>query len=104
MRIKIHIDFAFLVGYALLLATLGAIVKRAGGWRTVAGIVIAISGLAAGVFDFLENRAILEVLDTPLKFTMPSMLNAIRGPAMANLFLLGLAVVLLISHKAVRKS
>lgn len=104
MRIKTEVDFAFLTAYSLLLAVSGWIVMRHRGWRSAAGIVIFICGLGAGAFDVLENLAILEILDTPLKFTTQAMINAIRGPAVAKWSLVGVAVALLAASKIARKS
>src|SRR4051794_28489608 len=62
MRVKQYIDFAFIACYAGLCAALGAAVARKGEWRKIAGIAAGICGVAAGVFDVLENRAILNIL------------------------------------------
>jgi hypothetical protein len=47
------------------------------------------------VFDVLENRAILNLLDVPLRATTPAMIQAIRGPSTAKWILAGVTVVLL---------
>ena len=95
MRVKQYIDFAFIACYAALCAALGAAAARQGGWRQVTGIAGGICGMAAGVFDVLENRAILNLLDVPLRATTPAMIQAIRGPATTKWILAGVTVVLL---------
>src|SRR4051812_45790715 len=65
MRIKVKIDFAFIASYVTLLVALGIVLARGGGWRRVAGVIAAIFALAVGVFDVLENLAILDILDVP---------------------------------------
>jgi hypothetical protein len=47
------------------------------------------------VFDVLENRAILNILDVPLRATTPAMIQAIRTPSTAKWILAGVTVVLL---------
>jgi hypothetical protein len=76
---------------------LAALVVRKGGWRQVTGIAAGICGLATGVFDVMENRAILSLLDVPLRATTPAMIQAIRGPSTAKWILAGVTVVLLAS-------
>jgi hypothetical protein len=95
MRVKQYADFAFIASYAGLFLALGMLTNRKGGWRRAAGIVAAICGVSAGVFDILENRAILKLLDVPLSATTPAMIQAIRGPSTAKWALAGVTVVLL---------
>lgn len=95
MRVKQYVDFGFITCYAGLFLALAALVIRKGGWRLVTGIAAGICGLAAAVFDVLENRAILNLLDVPLRATTPAMLQAIRGPSTAKWVLAGVTVVLL---------
>ncbi len=95
MRVKQYVDFGFIACYVSLCAALGAVAARKGGWRKVAGIAAGICGLAAGVFDVLENRAILNLLDVPLRATTPAMIQAIRAPSTAKWLLAGITVVLL---------
>jgi hypothetical protein len=93
MRIKTYIDYGFIVAYSGLSIALALLLARRRGWRMAAAIVAGICGVAAGVFDVLENRAILEILDVPLRDTTPDMLHAIRGPSLAKWILAGVAVV-----------
>ena len=95
MRIKQYIDFGFITCYSALELALSLLAARRGGWRLVAGIAGGICGVAAGVFDVLENRAILNLLDVPLRATTPAMIQAIRGPSTAKWILAGVTVVLL---------
>ena len=97
MRVKQYIDFGFIASYTALFLALAALVTRRGGWRQVTGIAAGICGLATGVFDVMENRAILSLLDVPLRATTPAMIQAIRGPSTAKWILAGVTVVLLAS-------
>jgi hypothetical protein len=96
MRVKQYVDFGFIACYASLCAALGAMAARRGGWRQITGIAAGICGVAAGVFDVLENRSILYLLDVPLRATTPAMIQAIRGPSTAKWALAGVTVVLLV--------
>ena len=95
MRVKQYIDFGFISCYSALAVALSLLAARKGGWRLVAGIAAGSCGVAAGVFDVLENRAILNLLDVPLHATTPAMIQAIRGPSTAKWILAGVTVVLL---------
>ena len=98
MRIKQYVDFAFIGAYCALFATLALMVVRMGGWKQAAGIAAGICGIATGVFDVLENRAILKIVDVPLRFTTPAMLNAIRGASTAKWSLAAATLILLSSY------
>ncbi len=95
MRVKQYVDFGFIACYAALCAALAALAIRRGGWRLVSGIAAGICGLATAVFDVLENVAILNLLDVPLRSTTPAMIGAIRAPSTAKWILAGATVVLL---------
>jgi hypothetical protein len=95
MRVKQYADFGFIACYTALALALGRLTARKGGWKRISGIAAGICGLAAGVFDILENRAILNLLDVPLRATTPAMLQAIRGPSTAKWILAGVTVVLI---------
>ena len=95
MRIKTYIDFGFIASYSGLSVALALLLVRRGGWRIAAAMIGGICGVAAGVFDVFENRAILEILDVPLRNTTPEMLNAIRGASLAKWILAGVAVLVL---------
>jgi len=95
MRVKQYVDFGFIACYTALFLALSALVLRKGGWRQVTGIAAGICGVAAGLFDVLENRAILNLLDVPLRATTSAMVQAIRGPSTAKWILAGVTVVLL---------
>ena len=96
MRVKQYVDFGFIACYTSLCAALGAVAARRGGWRQITGIAAGICGVTAGVFDVVENRSILYLLDVPLRATTPAMIHAIRGPSTAKWVLAGVTVVLLI--------
>jgi len=97
MRVKQYVDFGFIASYTSLFLALSVLAIRKGGWKQVTGIAAGICGFAAGVFDVLENRAILNILDVPLRATTPAMIQAIRGPSTAKWILAGVTVVLLAS-------
>jgi hypothetical protein len=98
MRIKQKIDFAFIGAYSALLVTLALIVRRLGGWKQATGIAAGICGIATGVFDVIENRAILNILDVPLRNTTPAMLNAIRQASVVKWSLAAATLILLSSY------
>lgn len=98
MRLKVKIDFAFIASYATLLVALGLIAARSGGWRRFVGVAAALCAVAAGVFDVLENLAILDVLDVRIAATTDTMLAAIREPSRTKWSLAVLCAVLLLSH------
>ena len=97
MRVKQYVDFAFIGCYTALALALSLLAIRKGGWRRITGIAAGVCGAAAGAGDVLENRAILNILDVPLRATTPAMIQAIRGPSTAKWILAGVTVVLLAS-------
>jgi len=97
MRVKQYADFGFITCYTALFLALSSLAIRKGGWRKAAGIAAGICGLAAALFDVLENRAILNLLNVPLRATTPAMIQAIRGPSTAKWILAGVTLVLLAS-------
>jgi hypothetical protein len=97
MRVKQIVDFGFIACYTALFLALSSLAIRKGGWRQVTGVAAGICGVATGVFDVLENRAVLNILDVPLRATTPAMIQAIRGPSTAKWILAGVTVVLLAS-------
>ncbi len=101
MRIKLRVDYAFIAAYVALLASLGVVQSRRGGWARSAGVVAALAAVAAGVFDVLENLAIADILDVKIAGTTGPMLEAIRQPSRIKWSLAALSVVLvLLSHFA----
>ncbi len=97
MRLKTKIDFALIASYGAFFVAMGVLLARRGGWRRIAGIVLAICALAAGVFDVLENFAILAILDVRIAATTDTMLAAIRHPGEVKWSLIAVCVVLLLS-------
>jgi hypothetical protein len=104
MRVKLRIDYAFIACYVTLLASLGVIGSRKGGWQRMAGVVAAITAIAAGVFDVLENLAISDVLDVKIAATTEVMLAAIRRPAAAKWSLVAVSVALVLLSQVRGKS
>jgi hypothetical protein len=88
-----HVDFAFIPAYAVLFALVGDLLFHRGGkWRW-GGMLAALLGAAAAVFDILENLAILHVLSggqkTPrsvslTKWTLIFMALAVLAPVYLN--------------------
>ena len=78
MRFKQYLDFGFIAFYASLYVALAAM------FHTRWGIVAALCGLAAAVFDVIENFAILRIVDVPLRQTTQPMIDAIRHPSLAK--------------------
>jgi hypothetical protein len=99
MRVKTKIDFGFIASYVALLVSLGVLTARSGGWRRLTGVVLALCGLAAGVFDVRENLAILDILDVRIAMTSNAMLADITRPSTIKWSLIAVcAVLLLLSH------
>jgi hypothetical protein len=95
MRFKQRIDFVFIGAYTGLFFTLASLLMRAGGWGWMAGPAALICGAATALFDVMENRAILRILDIPLYRTPPQMIAAIRSASTAKWDLTGLTLALL---------
>jgi hypothetical protein len=58
----IRLDFGFIPAYGLLLVLAGVLTFREGGRRKWAGTALVSLGIAAPVFDVLENLSILRIL------------------------------------------
>jgi hypothetical protein len=95
MRFKQRIDFVFIGAYSALFFTLAWLLMRAGGWGWAAGPAAMICAAGTAVFDVMENRAILRLLDVPLYRTPPQMIGAIRAASAAKWDLAGLTLALL---------
>ncbi len=78
MRIKQYIDFFFIASYS------GLYIALAWMLRTRLAAFAMICGLAAAVFDVIENFAILRLLKVPLAYTTQAMVDAIRYPSLAK--------------------
>jgi len=74
MRIKQHIDFAFIAAYALLALTLGEILAR----RSKSGRLVGVLALLGAAFDARENSIILRIVDAPLVSTTQAMIDALH--------------------------
>lgn len=104
MRIKLRVDYAFIAAYVMLLALLGVVQARKGGWMRIGGVVAAIAAVAAGAFDVLENLAIADVLDVKIATTTEQMLAAIRQPSLIKWSLAALSVALVLLSQFSGKS
>jgi hypothetical protein len=83
MRDEMVIDYIFIGGYALLYVTVGLLLKRRYClWASYLAGVAIVSGIAAAMFDVVENRAILNILDTP-EITQ-AMVNAVRDASLVK--------------------
>jgi hypothetical protein len=80
-RTSLWFDYPFLVSYALLYSlACGALAERAkragkAGWATL-GVVLSWASLAAGLFDALENAALLRILGGHLGQPYPAVASA----------------------------
>jgi hypothetical protein len=84
MRFKQYIDFAFTGAYTALFLTLALMLMREGGWGRLAGVAAMVCAVATGVFNVLQDLAILSILDIPLDALPSAAINAIRSAAAAK--------------------
>jgi hypothetical protein len=91
MRLKQYIDFAFIVSYVALFGAMGAALARRSRW----GWLVAVSGVAMGVPDVLENIAILRLLPVDLGNTTQAMIDAIRQASLIKWSCASVAMVVL---------
>ena len=91
MRLKQYIDFAFIVSYVALFGGMGAALARRSRW----GWLVAVSGVAMGVPDVLENLAILRLLPVDLGNTTQAMIDAIRQASVIKWSCASVAMVVL---------
>jgi hypothetical protein len=92
MRFKQYEDFALIAAYVGLFVTLGTLLTRRAGVYTILGIASAMCGIAAGIFDVLEDRAILAVLDVRMRDTTQNMVNSIIRASTAKWALTAVAL------------
>jgi hypothetical protein len=97
MRIKQYIDLGFIVSLTGLFLTLAWMPTRQGTWGRIAGSAAMVCAMATAVFDVVEKRAILRILDVSLLQTTPAMINAIRSASAATWALAALTLALLSS-------
>jgi hypothetical protein len=88
MRIKVYIDFAFILCGAALLIALARMFR---GKLATAG---AACGVAAVIADIFENAGILRILGIPLAQTTQPMVDAILAPAYLKWALVSIALAL----------
>ena len=98
MRIKQRLDFGFIACYVALYLALSARLARSFQWGRVPAIAAGLCGVAAGVFDMMENLAILNILDVKLSQTTQAMVSAIHRPSLAKWTLAFAAIGLLSSY------
>lgn len=91
MRLKQYIDFAFIAGYVALFGAMGAALARRSRW----GWLVAVSGVAMGAPDVLENLAILRLLPVDLGSTTQAMIDAIRHASVIKWSCASVAMVVL---------
>jgi len=88
MRIKVYIDFAFILcGAAMSIA----LARMFGGRLATAG---AGCGITAAIADILENAGMLRILDIPLVQTRQPMVEAILVPAYFKWALVSIALAI----------
>jgi hypothetical protein len=102
MRMKLYADFALIAGYTGFFAALGVLAARGRGLSAWAGIAGAVCGASAGAFDLAENRAILAILEVPVRATSQAMLDGIRFPAVAKWILIAIAGALFVVARLTR--
>jgi hypothetical protein len=100
MRFKQYLDFGFIAAYAGLFLVLASLLPGESGWARMAGATAMVCAIATATFDVLENAAILRILDVPLRFTTPGMINAIRSASTAKWALAALTLRLFIISAA----
>jgi hypothetical protein len=91
MRLKQYIDFAFIPSYVALFGAMGAALAKRSRW----GWLVAVSGVAMGVPDALENLAILRLLPVDLGNTTQAMIDAIRQASVVKWSCASAAMVVL---------
>ncbi len=94
MRIKQYIDLGFIASLTGLFLALAWLLMNQGTWGRLAGPSFAmVCAAATAVFDVIEKRAILRLLDVSLIQTTPAMINAIRSASAATWALAALTLV-----------
>jgi hypothetical protein len=97
MRIKQYIDLGFIALLTGLFFTLAWMLMCQGTWGRLAGPAAMVCAGATAVFDVIEKRAILRILDVSLLQTTPAMINAIRSAGAATWALAAVTFALLSS-------
>jgi len=92
MRIKQYADFGFIGAYAALYVLMSLLLIREG--RIIA-ISAAVLGVAAAIFDVIENLGILRIVNIDLSHTTQIMIDTIRYPSLIKWALVSLALGLL---------
>ena len=71
LRVKQYIDFAFIPAYAALFIVLSVALLRTSRWA----LVIGIFGVLAALHDVMEDRDILQIINTPLAAVTGAMIS-----------------------------
>lgn len=91
MRLKQYLDFAFIVTYVGIAVAMAVSIRR---MRPLA-FTLLLCVIAAGVFDWSENLAILRLLPLDLAETTQPLIDSIRRASLAKWSLIALALALL---------
>jgi hypothetical protein len=93
MRIKQYVDFVFIGCYVALYIGLARMLRGDSRQDRLPHLA-AICGVAAAVFDVIENVGILRVVDAPLARTTQAMVDAIRIPSLIKWTLVWIATAI----------
>jgi hypothetical protein len=91
MRLKQYLDFALIVTYVAIALTMAAAMRR---MRPLA-IALLLCVIAAAIFDWTENLAILRLLPLDLAETTQPAIDSIRRASVAKWSLIAVALALL---------
>lgn len=84
MRFKQYIDFGFILSYTGTFVLLATVLSVPGNWSRTVSSAAMVCALATGLFDVLENLAILHILDLRLSATTPAHIHAISSASAAK--------------------
>ena len=87
MRIKQYAGFAFIACYAALFVAMAFLLAP----RKIA-IAAGVMGVAAAIFNVIENLGILRIVDVDLSHTTQAMIDAVRYPSLIKWTLASLAL------------
>ena len=101
MRFKQYLDFVFIPLYAAAFVTIGLLLMG-NGWSRYLGMAGIGCAIAAGLFDFREDFAILAILNLRVKDTPQAAIDAIRHASIPKWALLSVSGICLIVN-AIRR-
>jgi hypothetical protein len=93
LRIKLDIDYFLIPSYVGLLVTLAL---RHPKRHPAIAAAAALTAVAAGVFNVIQDRTLLQALNTPLTNTTQQIADSIRRSALAKWSLLAICAVTLV--------